>query len=209
MSLFWPRATLKGPKRSFVVVILDVLLLGVKTWLKNVPNWTKMCFCGKSWYWIAVFALYGLMWPYMPLCGLVWPYVASYGLDVAFHGHEYVWPQLKWYGLVWPSMALYGLAWPCMAFYGLLWPCIAFDGLLWPLWSFIAFYGPLLPFMALCGLLWQNIVVSRGIKSKFIWSCWFRPDHPQLWEIDRREVREIRFFCKNRAPPSHSNFLSL
>ena len=60
----------------------------------------------------------------------------------------------------------------------------------------MAFYGLLRPCKALCGLLWQNVVFSRGIKSKFIWSCWFRPDHPQLWEIDRREVREIRFFVK-------------
>ena len=35
---FWPRATLKGPKRSFVLLLL---LAGVESSLKNVPNQTK------------------------------------------------------------------------------------------------------------------------------------------------------------------------
>ena len=53
--------------------------------------------------------------PCMALCGLVWPYVASYGLDVAFHGHYYVWPYLNHHGLVWP---FYGLKCHFMVFYG-------------------------------------------------------------------------------------------
>ena len=38
-SNFWPRAMLKGPKRSFVVVFLRV---GGESWAKNVPNRTKI-----------------------------------------------------------------------------------------------------------------------------------------------------------------------
>ena len=34
---FWPRAPLKGPKRSFVVLVLSM-----ETQVKNVPNWTKI-----------------------------------------------------------------------------------------------------------------------------------------------------------------------
>ena len=36
---FWPRAMLKGPKRSFVVV---VFLGGLESWAKNFQNGTKM-----------------------------------------------------------------------------------------------------------------------------------------------------------------------
>ena len=47
---FWPRATLKGPKRSFVVVVLVVVLvLGVETWAKNVTNVTKNVSKHKTW----------------------------------------------------------------------------------------------------------------------------------------------------------------
>ena len=39
---FWPRATLKGPKRSFDVVVLILVLVGVgETWTKNIPYRTK------------------------------------------------------------------------------------------------------------------------------------------------------------------------
>ena len=37
MYVFLPRATLKGPKRSFVVLVVD----GVETSFKNVPKRTK------------------------------------------------------------------------------------------------------------------------------------------------------------------------
>ena len=36
---FWPRALLKGPKRSFVVVVVFFFLL--ETWVKNGKNGTK------------------------------------------------------------------------------------------------------------------------------------------------------------------------
>ena len=37
---FWPRATLKGPKRSFVVVVV-LLVVGVESKAKNVSKVTK------------------------------------------------------------------------------------------------------------------------------------------------------------------------
>ena len=42
-KIFWPRAALKGPKRSFVVVlvVLVVVLGVVETWVKNVTKVTK------------------------------------------------------------------------------------------------------------------------------------------------------------------------
>ena len=79
MHHFWPRATLKGPKRSFVVVLL-VVLLGVETCLKNVPNWTKIVQGNKK---SASVAHYGIELPCLPcmaLCGLLCPYVSLYGL---------------------------------------------------------------------------------------------------------------------------------
>ena len=41
--LCWPRAMLKGPKRSFVVVLIVVFVLvgSGESWAKNVPNGTK------------------------------------------------------------------------------------------------------------------------------------------------------------------------
>ena len=63
-----------------------------------------------------------LLWHIMVLncrVSLVWPYVASYGLDIAFHGHDFVRPHYNYHGLVCPSKALYGLVWFCMALYGL------------------------------------------------------------------------------------------
>ena len=41
-TLFLPRAMLKGPKRSFVVLVLVVVVLGVESSSKNVPNGTKI-----------------------------------------------------------------------------------------------------------------------------------------------------------------------
>ena len=57
----------------------------------------SVIFCGTLWYWIAVIALYCLMWPCMALCGLVWP-----------------------------CLALFGLFWPCLALCGLIWSCCYF-----------------------------------------------------------------------------------
>ena len=55
----------------------------------------------------------------------------------------------------WPCMASFDLAWHCVTSCGFVRPCVAF------LWYHMALYG----------LLWQNIVFSRGHRSKFIWSC--------------------------------------
>ena len=89
-SAFWPWNTVKGPKRSFVVALLRV---GGESWAKNVPNQTKIVQGKKK---CASVAHYGIELPCLPcmvLCGLAWPYVALYGLDVAFQGHDYVWPH--------------------------------------------------------------------------------------------------------------------
>ena len=54
----------------------------------------KLCKGNKT----ASVAHYGIALPCLPciaLCGLVWPHVASYGLDVGFHGHDYVWSHLN------------------------------------------------------------------------------------------------------------------
>ena len=53
----------------------------------------------------------------MALSGRTWSYAASYGLDVAFHGHDYVLASLE---LAWPFMALNGILWSFMAEYRLL-----------------------------------------------------------------------------------------
>ena len=80
--------------------------------IKSKLQWEQsVIFCGTLWFWIAVFALYGLMWVALN----EWSYQASYGL-VAFHGHGYVWPHLTWYGVVWPSVVLYGLLWQNIVF---------------------------------------------------------------------------------------------
>ena len=63
--------------------------------MKKVPNRIKIVQGNKK---CASVAHHGIELPclaYMALCGLVWPYVASYGLDVTFHGHDYVWPHLN------------------------------------------------------------------------------------------------------------------
>ena len=41
VNIFIPRSLLKGPKRSFVVVVVVFLLLGVKKWVKNGKKRTK------------------------------------------------------------------------------------------------------------------------------------------------------------------------
>ena len=64
VSNFWPRATLKGLKRSFVVV---VLVLGVETWVKNVPNQTKIVQGKKN---CASMAQYSIKLPWLPCMAL-------------------------------------------------------------------------------------------------------------------------------------------
>ena len=104
---FWPRATLKGPKRSFIVVILVlVVLVGVESSIKiqKLCMGTKKCSCKSKWRSYSsncngskvLSSYYGIEWPCLPcmsLCGLEWPYVASYGL-LAFQGHGHVRPNL-------------------------------------------------------------------------------------------------------------------
>ena len=106
--LFLPRATLKGPKRSFVVLVV----LGVELGSKNLPNRAKLSKGTKNL----------LLWHIMVLncrvC-LVWPYVALHGLDVTFHRNDMVGTKnvLLWHIMVLNCrVALYVLVWP---FYGL------------------------------------------------------------------------------------------
>ena len=54
-----------------------------------------------------------------------------------------------------PCMALYGIVWPCMVLCCFLRPCLTLC-----VWSFMA------SLCSLYGLLWQNIVFSRGHRSK-------------------------------------------
>ena len=68
----------------------------------------SVIFCGTLmilWYWIAMFAL----------IGLVWPHLTSSGLVTAIN-----------------MCSLVGLEWPCMALCCLLLPFVAFCGLMWP-----------------------------------------------------------------------------
>ena len=129
---FWPRAMLKGPKRSFVVL---VLVVGVESSSKNVQNGTKIVQGNQK----CAFVVH---------CGncrvcLVWPYVALYGL---------ICPCMALYGLVCPCVALCGLECPCMSMYDiirlsmtlcdLVWSCMALYSL------FMVSYGILWSFMA-------------------------------------------------------------
>ena len=88
---FWPRATLKGPKRSFVVVVLVVLVVGVETWAKNVRQWKSglvqlsMTLFDLFWSCMVLYVFYGLLWQNIDLIGLVSSFLAvidpnSFGL---------------------------------------------------------------------------------------------------------------------------------
>ena len=129
--------------------VVDLVLLGVETWVKNVPNRTKIVQGNKNvllWHimvqnWCACLLwpcmalcshviMNDLMWPCMALCGLIWPYVMwSYFCFsrpwqcVALL--ELAWPCVSWCGLVWPWMTLYVRVWP---FYGLKWPFMVIYG---------------------------------------------------------------------------------
>ena len=80
---FWPRAMLKGPKRSFVVVVL--VLLGVETWAKNAPNGTKKIrelkmFANEN------HCLMCSLSRFASLCGISLLNMVLYGLFVALYG---------------------------------------------------------------------------------------------------------------------------
>ena len=99
------------------------------------------------------------------LSGLVWPHLTSSGLVTAINMCSLVgleWPCMALCCLVLPCVVLCSLVWPCAALYGLVRPCVALCDLVWPC---VVLYSL---FMALYGLLWQNIVFSRGHRSKFI-----------------------------------------
>ena len=72
MYVFLPRATLKGPKRSFVVRVVD----GVEASFKNVPKRTKTVQENKKFASVAHYGIecrFCLVWPFVILCGLMWP----------------------------------------------------------------------------------------------------------------------------------------
>ena len=70
---------------------------------------------------------------------------------------------------------------------------VAYHGHMWPMWPCMTFYG--LSYMSswflvcFCCLLWQNIVLSRGQKSKSIYSC----------SIDFTFVLFLHFLAKSGA----------
>ena len=61
--------------------------------MKNVLNRIEIVQGNKKCAFVAHCGIELLRLPCTALSGLAWPYVASYGLDVAFHGHDYVWPH--------------------------------------------------------------------------------------------------------------------
>ena len=87
---------LKGPKRSFVVlVVLLVVVVGVESSSKNVPNRTKIVQRKKKRAYVAHYgielslflcvAVYGRVWVCMAVYGPVWSFLAvidpnSFGL---------------------------------------------------------------------------------------------------------------------------------
>ena len=105
---FWPRALLKGPKRSFIVVV------GMDTWAKSVTNGTKnvrnglirpstassdllwycMAFYGLEWFLWHIVVLFGLLY------GLLWPFMAKYRIDLTSivfsrgHRSKFIWSCL-------------------------------------------------------------------------------------------------------------------
>ena len=112
VKVFWLRATLKGPKRSFVVVVI-LVLLGVETWAKSFPNGAKMFSSGtKNAHECRT---------YMELYGLVWPCVAFSGLCSKVTKSNCEWKSLLNVFLV--------------AFCVHLWPFVAFCYLTWPFYD--------------------------------------------------------------------------
>ena len=117
----------------------------------------NMCFCGTLWYWIAVFAMYGLMWPRMFLMLLF--------IAMTMHGHIRI------------SMALCVLEWTCMALFGHVWPF---------LWPFVVFYCRISSFLAViwsCFILnfpnfcWLGKKKGKCVKRRESKHSW-NPRHP-------------------------------
>ena len=130
LPCFWPRAMLKGHKRSFVVVVL-----GVKSWAKNVPKRTKNVLVSQNEVRkvpTAMAAKCYLLWHIMVLnCRvyLVWPYLT-------LNEWPFIWPRMVL--LLFMAMVMCGLIWLSIAFCDLVWSCIALYGLVMVL---IASYG--------------------------------------------------------------------
>ena len=95
---------------------------------KSQLQWGQnFIFCGTMrWYWIAVFALYGLMWSRMAFFGNVWPYVALCGLICSCCCFSLQWPCVSQSEFA--SMALCVIVRSCMAFFGLIWHLMVFYG---------------------------------------------------------------------------------
>ena len=144
VQYFWPRATLKGPKGSFFVVLLLFVVLGVETRIKsgtkivqgnkNVQA-NKKCAKGtknvllsqnkdrKGHMRVAHYGIELLWLRCMALYGLVWRCVASYGLvDWCFSRPSPCVSSFHLTCLVWPSVFFYGLF---MVSYGILWSFMA------------------------------------------------------------------------------------
>ena len=78
-SIFLPRATLKGPKRSFVVVVV-LVVLGVETWVKNgTKNVREIVSCFKWQNHCFMFFLSH----FTAICGLLRLSMVLYGLAMA------------------------------------------------------------------------------------------------------------------------------
>ena len=134
----WPRGTLKGPKRSFVVVALllgvessSKLFLGTKdvrgsknfrgnkkcSYQSKLSSLSPNCNGSKVWLITILNFCVCLAWPYLALY-----VVASYGLGVAFHCYGQMCPP---FDLVWPCVTKCGLVRPFMVVYGILWSFMA------------------------------------------------------------------------------------
>ena len=88
-KVFWPRARLKGLKRSCVVVVVRVARRLAGNHEQNKFQIEKtMCKGTKK----VHRGFYGIVWPCMALCGLVWPSTAIFTL----------------YGVIWSFMFIYG-----------------------------------------------------------------------------------------------------
>ena len=167
---FWPRALLKGPKRSFVVLVLVVLVVGVETFCLNVLNGTKSVQANKKCAREQKMCKGTKNVPKsqnevhkVPIvmgakCYILW--VTHYGIKL---------PCLPFMdGFMWPCMVLYGLVWPYVALYGFIafvWPSVLLCGILWPSYGFLS------QFMVCLWSLMAEYRLSRGHRSKFIWSC--------------------------------------
>ena len=77
------------------------------------------------WYWIAIVALYGLVWHCVALCRLVSPCVALCRL-VSPRMDLLLFNAIVMCGLIRLNMALSNLVWSCMAWPCMAWPCMAF-----------------------------------------------------------------------------------